>query len=206
MRRLLPFLFVLVAAVNFTGCATTAPKTAAAKTKKPGPNEPPPNPGRIVYRGFSLARPSEAGWQVKLEEQSPTRGVIRHDPTKTGGIAIVAATLQLLERAPQSQADFTRLVRPDLLSDPALKNAVYTPKPTLVAGQWAVEYELTTKYAQRDGTSGTLRNRGLVIRHPLNTTTALHVLLSQRGAPAETDKKIAEEGWRLVESAQPEAQ
>lgn len=157
---------------------------------------------RLVYRGFSVGRPTEKEWYLRIQEQTPQRAVFRRKVKSPTRIVHFAAGLNLLDRAPASPEDFARLAKPNLAADTALQKPVYKPKLITWAGQPAIEYELTATLPARDGKARALRDKGLIVLHPGSPVTTLQIVFSQRGVEGELDEKLDAEGVALMQNVE----
>lgn len=158
---------------------------------------------RLLYRGFSIARPTEKEWYLLLTDQTSSRAVLRRKVKSSTRTVHFAAALNLLDRAPQSPADFAKLVKPNFEADGTLQKPVYTPKLVEFQGQTAVEYELSATLAPgRDGKPRALRDRGLIFRHPASPVTTVQIVFSQRGNDGELDEKLEAEGKALIQGVE----
>ncbi len=153
----------------------------------------------LVYRGFAFSRPTQKEWFVRIDEQSPDRALLRRTMKSKTHSVYFAAGLKLLDRAPQNASDFMRVVKPDLGEGASSKDVIYKPRLVEFKGQWAVEYDLTAKITARDGKILEIRDRGLIIRHPMNNVAALHLVIAQRGKEGEIDPKLDGEGEKLFD-------
>ena len=166
--------------------------------------------GRLQYRGFSVARPSSAGWYLVPGEQSHTDAMFRRDTPADGTYsAFVSVALRSLPRAATSEADFAQLARQDGIADKQRFTVLsYRQKPIRVQGQWAIEYAVTVRDKAAPNAGGKpliLHQSGRVISHPTFPGGVIVINHSERGTQEELSPKVQAEGKALSEGVQVES-
>jgi hypothetical protein len=196
----------LLASLVLAGCAV-APGYV-------GPNEVSASPflmsSRLQYRGFSMARPTDSAWFVRVGEQSPAHAIIRCRMSGQTHTAFVSADLRSLPRAATSEADFAVLCRQDQNPDTNRFAIVsYEQRVTSIQGQWAIEYDLTTRDSGAPSSPGrtlTVRESGYVIKHPTFPDHVVHVRFSERAEPEALDSKVEAEGKTIMKGVRLESE
>jgi hypothetical protein len=190
--------FSILAAVGLVGCAV-APGYV-------GPNEVSASPflmsPRLQYRGFSIERPTHSAWFVRVSEQTHTHAIIRCRLSDRTHSAFVSADLRSLPRAATSEADFAELCRQDQNPDTNRFTIVsYEQRPSRIQGQWAIEYEVTTRDSGAPSSPGktlTILESGYVVRHPTFPDSVIRVRFSERAEADALDPVVEAEGKKIM--------
>jgi hypothetical protein len=176
-------LLTLATVVFLTGCAVaTAPGYL-------GPDVQPTNhtQSKQQYRGFSVHPPMNAGWTVKVSEQSPQQAIYRRElPTNTHTLIAGAALVQLDKSVPLEEAlpprGFENSQRYDVLEN--------SHEPDHSRKLTCVTYSIRLKDIQAPNSPGApliLIDRGFVCAHPTFPGMAVRASYSERGLESELD-------------------
>ena len=195
-----------LAALRLVGCAV-APGYV-------GPNEVSASPffmsSRLQYRGFSMERPKSSAWFVRVSEQTHTHAIIRCRTSGRTHSAFVSADLRSLPRAASSEADFAELCRQDQNPDTNRFTIVsYEQRPSHIQGQWAVEYEITTRDSGAPGSQGktlTVLESGYVVSHPTFPDSVVRVRFSERAEAEALDPAVEAEGKEIMRGVRIESE
>ncbi len=204
--KTLTFSLSLLAAVGLVGCAV-APGYF-------GPDEVSASPflmsSRLQYRGFSIKRPTQSAWFVRVSEQTHIHAIIRCALSDRTHSAFVSADLRSLPRAATSAADFAELCRQDQNPDTNRFMIVsYEQRSCSIQGQWAIEYEVTTRDSGAPSSPGKvlmMRESGYVVRHPTFPDGVVRVRFSERAEPDALDPAVEAEGKEIMNGVRLESE
>lgn len=167
---------------------------------------------RLQFTGFSIARPPDKGWLAILEEQTPTKAILRKylkNESNTHTFFVMVELVKL-QQNPKTLDDFVRLEKETHVFEDTerFKLLDFSPKPGIRQGQWCVYGKENTVDLYPDIEPSiplSVRVRGFTCIHPSQEKLVVKAQCSERGLEGERDSVMFAEGMVILESIQLES-